>query len=349
MAEKKTRAKKEKSAEEKAADASAKAGKLKVEVETLFREALGKLATSSGSGVKLQSGKDDSNGLFPSGAAGAVKEAVRIAKAGEDPRIQRVVSDGGQEVFGLTPAGVESVAESLPPAEAAKLIDGFTARHADALPHLLPVRERVKTKLVQQMKEQEERQAEQEAQRNRVLDALERQRRLLLDEREQLAASLQRQLTQLGVSPAGSGSEPQPIQPPPDDAELNRLNDEIARLKGELRAAKAAASDQTNIAPEDSQEFVRNVARRIVSAWVEAADKGMDQARNALEVVLGNVAAIEPIGEEGETTEFDPGVHECVAAIAPGTTVSVQRPGWLLNERAGVEYVVKKALVRREA
>lgn len=131
-------------------------------------------------------------------------------------------------------------------------------------------------------------------------------------------------------APSGSGMRPE---------------DEIATLRGELRAARAAASDRP-VAPEDAKEFTRNVARRLVGAWQEASDKGNAVAANALETALANLGAIDQIGDPDEVTGFDPARHQTTAAIRPGTAVVVTRPGWSLAEEAGADYIVAKAVVR---
>jgi hypothetical protein len=73
---------------------------------------------------------------------------------------------------------------------------------------------------------------------------------------------------------------------------------------------------------------------------------GKAEAQLALEVVLGNLSAMEQIGEEGEETAFDPIHHECESAVSSGASVSVLRSGWRLIEDGGTEYVVAKAKVK---
>ncbi|MBA4067121.1 MAG: hypothetical protein C0501_26120 [Isosphaera sp.] len=97
------------------------------------------------------------------------------------------------------------------------------------------------------------------------------------------------------------------------------------------------------VTPEE-RSFHRNVSRRLVSAWLEAIRMGKAEARQFLEVVIGNVAGLEQIGEDGERVRFDGTYHRATTGVAPGAPVAVVHPGWKLLEEKG-EYVVEPALV----
>lgn len=336
----------------KAASAEAKAAQGQAEVDGYVHAAVLRAATENRP-LKLQSAKDQTDGLFPPGPPKPVKAAIQQATTGEAPVLRSAGKQGKIEVFELTPAGVAAVgpavssaADTLPVAEAIRLAERVLEKVPDTAVELVPLIER----LTARQREEAERDAKQrqaDAQRReRVLEAMKRYQLLMEQQKRDRIAALHRELAELG------GEQPGDARPPRADAddrgELNRLNDEVAKLKGELRAAKAAASDQSGIATEDSQEFVRNVARRLVGVWAEAAGTGNDAARNAIEVAISNVGAIEPIGEEGDTVAFDPQRHESGSPIDPGKAVVIDRPGWVLAEQAGVEYVIQKARVGRE-
>ena len=98
--------------------------------------------------------------------------------------------------------------------------------------------------------------------------------------------------------------------------------------------------------PEE-KDFRRNVARRLVSAWVEAWDAKKPDAREYLESALWNVAGFRQVGQPGEQTKFDGRYHEGAPGLFTGDAVRFARPGWVLEEEDDREYVVLKALVTK--
>ncbi len=322
------------------------------DVTRLVHEAVLALAQSDTGPLKLQAKKGDTDGVFPAGTTAAIKEAIETAKAADAPLLRVTSKQGKTEWVELAPAGVAAVgaavafaSSSLPAVEGIRLAERVMAKRPETVVELEPLIARLDAR----RKEDDEREARQRSadaeRQQQILAAMTRYQAGTEQRKRDRIAALQRELAELGGSTTPTPAPVPPRTDAPDAAEVNRLNDEIAKLKGELRAAKAVTSNQTNIAPEDSQEFVRNVARRLVGVWTEAADRGNDPARNAIEVAMSNIGAIDSIGEDGDKTEFDPQQHESATPFQPGDVVVISRPGWVLLEQAGVEYVIQKATV----
>ncbi len=100
-------------------------------------------------------------------------------------------------------------------------------------------------------------------------------------------------------------------------------------------------------ATEDEKDFRRQVARRLVSSWLEAVDGGKAEAREFLEAAIWNIDGLRQIGEPDEATKFDGLYHEGIADVFTGDAVKIARFGWILDEADDKEYVVLKAAVTK--
>lgn len=306
-------------AKSKAKTAEAKVAKERADVDGHIHTAVLRAATGNGP-LKLQSKKDEDDGLFPAAPPKPVKAAIQAATTGDDPLFRPAGKQGKTEVFELTPAGVSAVgravehaAGALSVAEAVRLAERVMEKRPEAVVELEPL----VTRLAERQREEAEREANQrlaDAERQRrVLEAMTRYQAGIEQRRQARIAELKRELAEYGESAPASGSSPKPAPVP---------------------------------APRDAKEFIRQEARRLVSAWADAVRLGKAEAQLALEVVLGNLSAMEQIGEEGEETPFNPVHHECDTSASSGAAVVVQRPGWRLIEDGGAEYVVAKAKVK---
>lgn len=303
----------------KAVSAEAKEAMAQAEVDGYVYAAVLRAATEGGS-FKLQSAKDKTDGLFPAGPPKPVKAAIQAATTGDEPLFSSSGSGKGA-VFALTPAGVravgravEHVAGSKPVADVLREAERVLEKLPDTAVELVPLMDR----LTVRQREEEEREAKQRQadteRRGRVLEAMRRYQSLMEQQKRDRIAALQRELSELGgVVPATPTATRPPAAPTP--------------------------------APKDAKEFIRQEARRLVGAWADAVRLGKAEAQLALEVVLGNLSAIEVIGEEGETIAFDPIHHESDSSVSKGAGVTVVLPGWRLVEDGG-EYVVAKAKVK---
>lgn len=303
----------------KAESAEAKAAKAQAEVDGYVHAAVLRAATEGGT-FKLQSAKGKDDGLFPAAPPKPVKAAIQAATSGDEPLFRSAGGSGKTQVFEFTPAGVRSVgkavehaATTLSAADAIREAERVLATLPDAAVELEPLI----AKLSERQREDTEREAKQrkaDAERQElVLEAMRRYQAGVEQRKRERIAELQRELAELG-----GGATPTPV----------------------------ATRPSPTPAPKDAKEFIRQEARRLVSAWADAVRLGKAEAQLALEVVLGNLSAVEQIGEEGEESAFNPIHHECDTAVSSGVGVIVFRPGWRLLEDGGAEYVVAKAKVK---
>lgn len=292
----------------------------KTEVDEHIHAAILKLAVEGGP-RRLQSTAGDTSGLFPKGTAQAVKDALRAATTGEEPLLRVAGKEGRMEVYELTPAGMRVIGAAVAHTTKGMLAVDAT-RLAEQVMEKIPESKVELEPFVSAMEQRRAEEADREAKRRRedaereaaVEDAHHRWREGRERRKRARIAELRTELAELGGSPPVVGMRPAP-QP----------------------------------APKDAKEFVRQEARRLVSAWADAVRLGRTEAERALEVVLGNLSAMKQVGEVGEATMFAPVHHECETAISTGAAVEVVRPGWVLVEEGQSEYVVAKARVQPRA
>lgn len=98
-------------------------------------------------------------------------------------------------------------------------------------------------------------------------------------------------------------------------------------------------------ATPEEKDFRRNVARRLVSSWLESIRLNKAEGRRFLEVAVGNIDGLEQIEDEGQRVAFTGAYHRCETGVSTGAPVTVVRPGWRLREDDG-EYVIEQALVK---
>ncbi|MCI0705774.1 MAG: hypothetical protein L0241_32335, partial [Planctomycetia bacterium] len=101
--------------------------------------------------------------------------------------------------------------------------------------------------------------------------------------------------------------------------------------------------------PETSEDtnFRRQVARRLVSAWLDAWDANKPDAIEYLRSAIWNMSGFRQLSEVGQSVTFDGRYHEGSTGLFTGDAVHVVRPGWVLEEEEDREYIVQKAQVAK--
>jgi hypothetical protein len=301
--------------------------------EQLIRDALVK--ATSADAVKLRSAKGASDGLFPNGSAAPIKAAIEQCLNSTPPLLASAGKQGKDDLARLTPAGLLQVLDALdepaigpaaahitrglPSQEAIDFANEVIRRKPAAVVELELLVSEKSVALQAESAERAKRQAEQRERERQAVEAMERYKQTLDTRRANRIAELKQQLAELGGT---ADPTPTPVPTPPTER------------------------PKPTPAPKDAKEFVRQEARRLVSAWVDAIRLGKKEGQHLLEVVLGNLSAMSQIGEEGETVPFDPSNHESDGNISRGSPVTITRPGWELAEDDDARYVVAKARVK---
>jgi hypothetical protein len=297
--------------------------------DELVSQALVRLATADGP-LRI-TGKGDPPALFAS-AGGASKEAIARLK---DGGLVREVGTGKAAPVELTAAGFRHVlaqlpadqiggaalriAESVPAAERVEFLNDVVRRTPEAAAELLPVLESAvaaeRAEAEARITAAAKRREQEEANRK----AMERWLELSEQRHQQRIDALQRELEAEGATP------PPAVAPPPRPVEP----------EGEAPAPHTG----------EDRNFQRDVAGRLVSAWLESYRLNKPEGRLFLETAMGNVGRLRQIGEEGERVAFDGKYHDADVGVSSGTPVRVVRPGWLLDEDDGSEYRLVSAKV----
>ena len=280
------------------------------------------------------SGRGDHPALFPT-ATGGNKAAIDRCRDGADPLLVDVGA-GKSEYVRLTAAGfllalphlpadrvgaaATDLSAVLPAAQRAEFLNEIIRRTPAAAGELLPAFEAAvaaeKGETEARLAEAAERRESDEVTRQALTRWLE-----LLDElKRQRVAALRRELEAESVPPAG----------PPD-------------LSGPPPLARLVFPPLAPATTEDVS-FRREMARRVVSAWIDAWDADKADAREFLGTAIWNMTGFLPIGEAGGELAFDEATQEGPDGLDPGDPVRVVRPGWALEED-GREYVVARAVV----
>lgn len=310
-----------------------------VSVEQLITNALVALATADG--PRRLTGKGDPPALFPS-KSGTNKEAIERCLAEGEPLLQ-VDGKGKAETVRLTEAGFQkalphlpedrvgglarSLAGGMPTTTRVGFLQGVVARFPTATAELIPLLEEA---IAAERAEADARVAEAAKRREAEeasLKALERWKRLLEQRREQRIESLKQELAVEGESAPDVPPPPKPTHPAAQHPPVEHP-----------QLAAKTAEDKT---------FRRQVARRLVSSWLEAIQRGKAEARQFLETTIGNLSGLRQIGEVDESVSFDGAHHEGPAGFFTGDRARIVRPGWILDEEGEHEYVVLKAQVSK--
>jgi hypothetical protein len=304
-----------------------------VDIDALVKESLLKIANASGP-LRLAGKGEDT--VFTS-AGGANKQAIAALK---DQAIPLVVENGSGKTatVALTAAGFERIADALsaeklveivsslagglPPSARVMFLQELVRKTPPAITGLVPLLEAAnaaeKIEAETRAREAEKQRAAEAA----SLAALERWKSLLLERKKQRIDALRNEL-------AAEGAEVDlPLPPSP-------------------KPSKPANGPTPLALPSDAEEvaFRRNVARRLVSSWVDAWDKSKQEAREFLESAIWNISGFRQVGEMGQRLSFDGRYHEGGAGLFTGDVVQIIRPGWVLEEADDCEYVVLKAQV----
>jgi hypothetical protein len=95
------------------------------------------------------------------------------------------------------------------------------------------------------------------------------------------------------------------------------------------------------------KDFRRDSADQFAAAWRAAWDAKKAEALEYLESAMWNISGLQLRGEVGARTTFDGRYHECGTPVFTGDAVNVVRPGWVLDEGDGHDYVALKAVVEK--
>jgi hypothetical protein len=305
-----------------------------VDIEALVKEALLKIANASNPLRLTGKGED----VVFSSTSSANKEAISRLKNETLPLLSENGS-GKSATVSLTTAGFERIvdaltseklfevvsklSEKLTPFARVVFLQDLVHKSPQSIAGLVPLLEAATTA---EKKEAEARLKEAEKQRvaeAASLAALEMWKALLQERKKQRIDTLKREL-------AAEGEEVEMVLP----------------LQPKVPSKEAPKSAPLQF-PEDEEDtsFRRNVARRLVSSWMEAWEKNKVDAREFLESAIWNISGFRPIGEIGQRLSFDGHYHEGSAGLFTGDIVKIIRPGWLLEEANDSEYVVLKAQV----
>ncbi|HEV3386271.1 MAG TPA: hypothetical protein VG097_15730 [Gemmata sp.] len=307
-----------------------------VDIDALVKQSLLKIANASGP-LRL-SGKGE-DAVF-STTAGANKEAIARLK---DLALPLVIQNGSGKTatVALTAAGIERVAATLsseklvevvsslsgnlPPSAQVAYLQELVGKTPQAVTGLVPLLE---SAMAIEKSEAEARLKEAEKQREAEaasLAALEQWKKLLHERKKHRIDALRHEL-------ASEGAE---VEEP-----------ELPRPQKPMKQESAYPLLPLPNGKEDV-DFRRNVARRLVSSWLDAWDKNKPEAREFLESAIWNISGFKPIGEIGQRLSFDGRYHEGGSGLFMGDVVQIARPGWLLEEADDCEYVVLKAQVSK--
>jgi hypothetical protein len=300
-------------------------------INTLVTNALVTLATADGKRRLVTAKGGEHPPLFGSNS-GANKDAIARCKS-EDRPLVRIVGKGKTESVELTAAGFELIlpqlpeekvgavarplAESLPLTERIAFLNEIVRRTPLASAELLSVLEAAIAAEKAATDEQAAAAAKRRKQEEEALAAMERWKELAGERKKQRVEALKRELAAEGLDI--SGVPPIPVDQP-------------------------SAQPLRPGTPEEAK-FHRQVARRLVSSWLEAIRLGKPDGRRSIEVAIGNLDELEAIEQEGQTVSFDGKYHRAEVGVSTGTRVIVIRPGWRLIEDDG-EYIIEQALVK---
>jgi hypothetical protein len=250
--------------------------------------------------------------------AGAAKKAtVALTAAG----FAHVAAALPEEKVG--PAA-RAIAESLPLAERVAFLQEIVRRTPPAAAELLPV---IEAAAAEEKVAAEARTKAAALQRERdaaTLEAIERWKAVIVSRKAARIAALQQEL-------AAEGAEPIALP--------------VVAKAEEKPAPRPAAVALPQPESADDTTFQRQVARRLVSAWLETWDPDRPEARQFLEAAIWNVAEFKQVGEAGAEVKFDGRYHEGPAGLFTNTPAAVTRPGWVLQEGDDGEYILAKAKV----
>jgi hypothetical protein len=307
-----------------------------VDFDALVKQSLLKIANASAP-LRL-SGKGE-DAVF-STTTGANKETIARLR---DEALPLVIDSGSGKTatVALTTAGFERIADALSPEKLVEVVSSLSgklppsARVAylqelvgktpQAVTGLVPLLE---SAMAMEKSEAEARLREAEKQREAEavsLAALERWKNLLHERKKQRIEVLRHELASEGAEV----EEPELPRPP--------------------KPIKPETASPLLPLPNGNEDvaFRRNVARRLVSSWLDAWEKKKPEAREFLESAIWNISGFKPIGEIGQRLSFDGRYHEGGSGLFMGDVVHIARPGWLLEEADDCEYVVLKAQVSK--
>lgn len=312
------------------------AAKPPANIDELVYQALLAIARADGP-VRLTGKGPD---VAPAGTGAANKEVLARLRNEVRPLVTEM-GGGKTAAVSLTRAGFEQIAsrlkaeeiqrvaqkmlDSVPAAEHVTFLNDAARKAPAAMPGLVPLLEAAlqaeKTAAEARAREAEKDRATEAA----TLAALERWKTLVRERRTQRIEALKRELAAEGEQ--AEDPAPTPRRPP--------------AVAVSERALLAIPDDP------DESDFRRNIARRLVSAWIDAWDSQKPDAREFLESAIWNVSGFHAVGEPNQRVSFDGRYHEGGAGLFTNDLVRIVRPGWVLEEGEEREYVVLKAQVTK--
>jgi len=307
-------------------------------VDELVQQALVTLATAEGP-VRL-TGKGDPPALFAN-AIGANKEPVArlldtntplVAATGPEKNAPlRLTLTGLKQVLPHLPpekvgVAAKPVAASLPAVERAIFLNEMVSQSPAAAGELLPLYEEAVAAEKAAAEARATAAAKQREQEEAIQAAIRRWLDLSTQRKKQRVDAL------LQALEAEGAEAPTPIvvvaQQPAPQSEVPH------------RPTLPVLHPET----EEDRTFRRQMARRLVSAWIDGWDEKKTEARQLLETAIWNVTGFRQIGEAGQQVTFDGTQHEGPAGMFPGDQARVIRPGWALEEEDR-EIIIAKAVV----
>jgi hypothetical protein len=304
-----------------------------VDVDGLVTQALVKLATADGP-LRLTGKGIDPPALFPTGS-GTNKEVITRLKSSELIAESR---SGRNTLVSLTEAGFLKVAGAIPEDkigaiakavavdlklnERIEFINEVVRLNPIATADLLPILEAAVAEEKFAADERARAAAKRRETETESLAAIDRWKATIEERRRARIEALQAEL-------AAEGVESTDLELPP---------------RSTTKYPRTHDSNVQTPAPDD-MNFRRQLARRLVSSWIEAVESKKTEALQFLETAIWNISEFRQIGEVGQTLPFDGRYHEGGAGLFTGGPVKIVRPGWVLQEEDDREYILLKALV----
>lgn len=314
----------------------AKTKKAAADTDELVKQALLALATADGP-MRLV-GKGEYPALL-AGTAAANKDvlaklqqdgAVLVVETGAAKKATAALTAAGfAHVAGAIPeekvgAAAKQLALGLPLTERIAFLQDIVRRTPPAAAELLPV---IEAAAVEENAAAEARVKAAALQRERdaaTLEAIKRWEAVIVSRKAARIAALQQEL-------AAEGAEPIALPV------VAKVEEKPAPRPAPVAVPQPESADDTT--------FQRQVARRLVSAWLETWDPDRSEARQFVEAAIWNVAEFKQVGDVGEEVKFDGRYHEGPAGLFTNTPARVTRPGWVLKEGDDGEYILAKARV----
>ena len=304
--------------------------------DALVRTALLAVANAT-EDVKL-AGKD--GGLF-AGKTAATKATIDRLLNPERPLLRVVRKEKTTEFVTLTPAGFLDVAGEIPEekvsAAARRIVEGlppdgvvpFLQEFLPNAPTAAPELEPLLAEAVRKQKAEVDARIDAERKRAERLEASRAAFQKCLDHLARLRSGRIDELTRLLQAAGGTVPQPGSLSPPV-------VLPTVSQPVGDCPLPAPATEEEVG--------FRRQVARRLISSWIQQSRAGRDEGRQAMETALGGLPGLRRVGAVGDRVRFEGAMHESERSVSEGAEVRIIRPGWTLMEELG-PLTLQKVLV----